>query len=239
MSASPGEDVPRAAPVFLRAPGRHPPVWRPKRKADVAVHTDQVQVISAPCPISGQKTRRQARKLAQALADVPEGKARLRPLHQFKDVAFGVAHRIPPAAASMADNQNLTLAATVLQAELRALLSIRPNRVARGGRRVPAGIEATKIDENLGLDRLHEQPVGEPRQKGPVFGHEDVGPLRTGPSARGGASDRFPCRRGTGAAEEGPRCSRSRDVSNGSPTSTKRSTVKDSRAGIFGLIPLH
>jgi hypothetical protein len=97
------------------------------------MHTDQVQAISAPCPITGRKTRREAHKLAQALADVSESEVRLQPLHQFKDVAFGGAHRIPPATAGMADDQNLTLAAAVLQAEQSCSPSIRPNPVARRG----------------------------------------------------------------------------------------------------------
>ena len=71
------------------------------------MYTDQAQVMSAPCPVSGRNTRRKARKLAQALADMPEGEARLQPLHQFKDVAFGVARRIPPTTAGRAGDENM------------------------------------------------------------------------------------------------------------------------------------
>ncbi len=53
-----------------------------------------------------------------------EGQAGLEPLHQSEYVALGVAGWIPPAASSVANDQDLAFASSVLQAELRALLPI-------------------------------------------------------------------------------------------------------------------
>ena len=53
-----------------------------------------------------------------------EAQAWLEPLHQSKDVAFGVAGRIPPAASGVADDQDFAFASPVLQAESRAVLPI-------------------------------------------------------------------------------------------------------------------
>ena len=49
---------------------------------------------------------------------------RLQALDQTKDIALGVAGRIPPAFAAVADNQDLALSAAILQAELGALLPV-------------------------------------------------------------------------------------------------------------------
>src|SRR5208283_3024786 len=81
-----------------------------------------VRDISGPCPLDGWEARRQSGEFAQALADVAEAHAWLKPLHQPKDVAFGVAVRIPPPASGMADDQDFAFASPVLQAEFRALL---------------------------------------------------------------------------------------------------------------------
>ena len=56
---------------------------------------------------------------------MPEAKPWLEPLHEAKNVSFSVAGWIPPATPGMADDQNLALAAPVLQAELRALLPVK------------------------------------------------------------------------------------------------------------------
>ena len=53
-----------------------------------------------------------------------EGQAGLEPLHQSEDVALCIAGWIPPAASSVANDQDLAFASSVLQAELRALLPI-------------------------------------------------------------------------------------------------------------------
>jgi hypothetical protein len=53
-----------------------------------------------------------------------EGQAGLEPLHQSEDVALGITGWIPPAASSVANNQDLAFASSVLQAELRALLPV-------------------------------------------------------------------------------------------------------------------
>jgi hypothetical protein len=53
-----------------------------------------------------------------------EGEPWFEPLHQSKDVAFGVAGRIPPAAAGVADDQDFAFGSPVLQAVFRALLPI-------------------------------------------------------------------------------------------------------------------
>jgi hypothetical protein len=45
-------------------------------------------------------------------------------LDEAKNVAALVAGRVPPSPAAMADDQDLALAATVFEAELRALLSV-------------------------------------------------------------------------------------------------------------------
>src|SRR5208282_2579547 len=83
-----------------------------------------VRVVSAPCPVDWREARRQSSEFAQALADVAEAQAWLEPLHQSKDVAFGVAGRIPPSASGVADDQDFAFASPVLQAESRALLPI-------------------------------------------------------------------------------------------------------------------
>src|SRR5580693_3731108 len=54
-----------------------------------------------------------------------EAKPWLQPLHEAKDVALRVAGWIPPATPGMADDQDLALASPVLQAELRALLTVK------------------------------------------------------------------------------------------------------------------
>ncbi len=53
-----------------------------------------------------------------------ETQARVELLHQSEDVALGVAGRIPPAPAGMADDQDLAPAPPVFEAELGAFLSI-------------------------------------------------------------------------------------------------------------------
>src|SRR5208337_232018 len=80
--------------------------------------------ISVPSPLDGWEARRQSGEFAQALADVAEAQAGLEPLHQSKDVAFGVAGRIPPPASGVADDQDFAFASPVLQAEFRALFPI-------------------------------------------------------------------------------------------------------------------
>ena len=49
---------------------------------------------------------------------------RLQPLNQTEHIALGVAGRIPPAFATVADDQDLALAAPVFQAEFGALLPV-------------------------------------------------------------------------------------------------------------------
>ena len=49
---------------------------------------------------------------------------RLQPLDQTEHIALGVAGRIPPAFTAVADDQDLALAAAILQAELGALLPV-------------------------------------------------------------------------------------------------------------------
>src|ERR1700722_19185958 len=56
---------------------------------------------------------------------MPETKPWLQPLHEVKDVALRVTGWIPPATPGMADDQDLALASPVLQAELRALLTVK------------------------------------------------------------------------------------------------------------------
>jgi hypothetical protein len=48
----------------------------------------------------------------------------LQPLDQSEHVALGVASRIPPAFATVVDDQDLALATAILQAELGALLPV-------------------------------------------------------------------------------------------------------------------
>src|ERR1700733_15264630 len=62
---------------------------------------------------------------------MPEAKPWLQPLHEAKDIAFSVARWIPPTTPSMADDEDLALAAPVLQAELRALFPVKLPRRRR------------------------------------------------------------------------------------------------------------
>src|ERR1700733_3784271 len=83
-----------------------------------------VRGFAAPCPFGDRKARRQSRKFAQALADMTEVYPLFQPLDQTEHIALGVAGRIPPAFAPVADNQDLALSAAILQAELGALLPV-------------------------------------------------------------------------------------------------------------------
>ncbi len=85
-----------------------------------------IRVLASPCPLGDRKGRRQPCEFAQALADMAEIDPRLQPLDEPEDVALGVAHGVPPAAAAVADDQDLALPAAILQAELRALLPVEP-----------------------------------------------------------------------------------------------------------------
>jgi len=62
---------------------------------------------------------------SQTLSDMSEAKPRLEPLHEAKDVALSLARWIPPTAPSMADDEDLALAPSVLEAESRAFLAIK------------------------------------------------------------------------------------------------------------------
>ena len=55
---------------------------------------------------------------------MPEAKPWLQLLHEAKDVAFSVARWIPPTTSGMADDEDLALASSVLEAELRAFLPV-------------------------------------------------------------------------------------------------------------------
>jgi hypothetical protein len=67
----------------------------------------------------------QSGECSQALADMSEAKPWLEPLHEAKNVPLSVAGWIPPAAPSMADDEDLALAASVFQAEFRAFLPVK------------------------------------------------------------------------------------------------------------------
>ena len=84
-----------------------------------------VRLLLAPCPIGWLKAWRQSSECSQTLSDMSEAKPRLEPLHEAKDVALSLVRWIPPTAPSMADDQDLALASSVLEAEFRALLSIK------------------------------------------------------------------------------------------------------------------
>src|SRR5271166_5503987 len=119
-----GLDDRRREPALSReiAPGRT--IGPHRLSLGPAFGDGSVRVISAPCPVDWREARRQAGEFAQALADVAEGEAWLEPLHQSKDVAFGVAGRVPPPASGVADDQDFAFASPVLKAESRALLPI-------------------------------------------------------------------------------------------------------------------
>jgi hypothetical protein len=55
---------------------------------------------------------------------MPETKPWLEPLHEPKNVALSVARWIPPTTPGMADDEDLALASSVLEAELRAFLPV-------------------------------------------------------------------------------------------------------------------
>jgi hypothetical protein len=89
-----------------------------------AVGDQQVRVFTAPCPVGEWVSWRQPCEFSQTLADMAKGKRGVQTLNQAEDVAFGVAGRIPPAFAAVANDQDLALATTVLEAELRALFPV-------------------------------------------------------------------------------------------------------------------
>ena len=84
-----------------------------------------------PCRLAGSSAA-QSGEFAQALADVAEAEAWLEPLHQSKDVAFGVAGRIPPPASGVADDQDFAFASPVLQAACFACSPSDPVSTAAG-----------------------------------------------------------------------------------------------------------
>lgn len=75
-------------------------------------------------PLGQREGRAQPGECAQDLADVAEVERRIETLHEVENVASRVARRIPPAASAMADDQDFTLAASVLQAGFCALLTV-------------------------------------------------------------------------------------------------------------------
>jgi hypothetical protein len=78
--------------------------------------------------LSSRSTPGQARCLAQQsskdLADLTEIQAGVEMLDQVKDVALGLAERIPPPSAIVVDNQDLSFSATMFQSAPRALAGV-------------------------------------------------------------------------------------------------------------------
>jgi hypothetical protein len=71
------------------------------------------------------ETWKQSGDRSQALADMSKAKPRLEPLHEAKNITLSVARWIPSTAPRMADDEDLGLASSVLETELRAFLAIK------------------------------------------------------------------------------------------------------------------
>ena len=69
-------------------------------------------VVSAPCPVDWWEPRRQSSEFGQPLAEWPKLRLPLQPLHKSKDVAFGVACRIPSPSSGVAEDQDFAFAST-------------------------------------------------------------------------------------------------------------------------------